>query len=364
MRIGIVGGGQLGRMLALAAYPLGLSVTALDGSEDAPAGAVCPLITGDYGDRDALARIAAAADVVTFDFENVPADAAEWLSARVPVLPAPHALRVAQDRVDEKSLFGRIGIPTTKYAAVDDARALDAAIDTVGLPLVLKTRRLGYDGKGQRVAHTRAEAADALVALGGRGLIAEAFVAFAREVSVVAVRDAGGTTACYPLTENLHHEGILRTSVAPSPASRYAPQAQQYAERLLDELAYVGVLALELFECDDGLVANEFAPRVHNSGHWTIEGAHTSQFENHLRAIAGLPLGTTAARGCAAMVNFIGGMPDRAAVLAIRGAHLHDYGKAPRPGRKLGHATVVADSHAALSAPMAQLAAIAEAACR
>lgn len=361
-RIGVIGGGQLGRMLALAAYPLGLQVTALDGSADAPAGQVCALFTGSFSDRDALARLADAADVITFDFENVPADAADWLAARIPVVPAPRALRVAQDRIAEKRMFASIGVPTAAYAAVDDADTLAAALAEVGLPGVLKTRRLGYDGKGQRIVRTTDEATAALGALGGSGLILESFVSFVREVSMVAVRGGDGATRCYPLTENVHRDGILRTSTAPSPAGRFAAQAQQYALRLIEELDYVGVLALELFECDDRLIANEFAPRVHNSGHWTIEGAHTSQFENHLRAVAGLPLGLTEARGCAAMVNFIGGMPDRAAVLAIRGAHLHDYGKAPRPGRKLGHATVVADSHAALAAPLAELVALADAA--
>lgn len=361
-RVGVIGGGQLGRMLALAAYPLGLSVTALDGSAEAPAGQVCPLFTGSFSDHTALARLAEAADVVTFDFENVPADAAEWLASRVPVVPAPHALRIAQDRIEEKRLFASIGVPTTTYAAVDDADSLAAALRTVGLPAVLKTRRLGYDGKGQRIIHTADDAKAALAALGGSGLILESFVSFVREVSVVAVRGASGETRCYPLTENVHRDGILRTSVAPAPDGRYAVQAQQYAIQLIEELQYVGVLALELFECDDRLVANEFAPRVHNSGHWTIEGAQTSQFENHLRAVTGLPLGLTDARGHAAMVNFIGAMPDRSAVLAVRGAHLHDYGKAPRPGRKLGHATVVADSHAALAAPLAELVALADAA--
>lgn len=359
MRVGVIGGGQLGRMLALAAAPLGIRVTALDGARDAPAGAVCPLIEADFSDREALERLAGAADVVTFDFENVPADAVEWLSARTRVVPAANALRAAQDRVSEKSLFRRLGIPTPPFAAVDDARSLAAAIDEVGLPAVLKTRRFGYDGKGQRVVTDPDSAERARVELGGHDLVLEAFIRFDREVSVVAVRGADGDTRTWPLTENVHRDGILRTSVAPAPPGRHHADARAFAARLLDDLGYVGVLALELFECADGLVANEFAPRVHNSGHWTIEGAATSQFENHIRAVAGLPLGSTDARGHAAMVNFIGTMPDAAAVLAIPNAHLHDYGKSARPGRKLGHATVVADTREALQEPLARLEALA-----
>lgn len=359
MRIGIVGGGQLGRMLSLAGYNLGLKTSVLDGAADAPAGEVAPLIKGDFGDREALGRLAAVSDVITFDFENVPADAAEWLAGRIPVLPAPRALRVAQDRVHEKDLFNKLSIPTADFEPVDDAGSLAAALVRIGLPAVLKTRRLGYDGKGQCVLRDAGDAEAARRTLGGGDLILERFISFEREVSIIAVRGADGTTACYPLAENVHHDGILRTTVAPAPLSRHAGQAEAFITRLLDEFDYVGVLALELFECADGLLANEFAPRVHNSGHWTIEGAVTSQFENHLRAVAGLPLGVTSARGSSGMVNFIGTMPDRAAVLAIPGAHLHDYGKAARPGRKLGHATITADSHAALAPRLAELAALA-----
>lgn len=355
MRVGIVGGGQLARMLALAAYPLGFSVTVLDGTADATAGRVAPLIHGDFSDREALGQLAAASDVVTFDFENVPAASAEWLAARVAVHPGPPALAAAQDRIVEKTLFRDLGIPTPAFAAVDSVDDLDAAIAQTGLPAVLKTRRLGYDGKGQRVVRDMDAASKAVAELGGSDLILETLVNFERELSVVVVRGRGGQVAAYPVTENVHRDGILHTSVAPAPASPHSDGAVALAIKLATELRYVGVLALELFDCADGLLANEFAPRVHNSGHWTIEGAVTSQFENHMRAISGLPLGDTSARSHAAMLNFVGRMPDTGALLSIPGAHLHDYAKPPRPGRKVGHATVCANDESALRIALAEL---------
>lgn len=355
MRVGIVGGGQLARMLALAAYPLGFSVTVLDGTADATAGQVAPLIHGDFTDRDALGQLAAASDVVTFDFENVPAVSAEWLAARVAVHPGPPALAAAQDRIVEKTLFRDLGIPTPRFAAVDSADGIGAAIEQTGLPAVLKTRRLGYDGKGQRVVRDMDAAREAVAELGGTDLILETLVNFERELSVVVARGRDGQVAAYPVTENVHRDGILHTSVAPASASPHSDGAVALAVKLATELRYVGVLALELFECADGLLANEFAPRVHNSGHWTIEGAVTSQFENHVRAISGLPLGDTAARGHAAMLNFVGELPDAAAVLGIAGAHLHDYAKQPRPGRKVGHATACAIDAPALQHAFAEL---------
>ncbi|MEX0901050.1 MAG: 5-(carboxyamino)imidazole ribonucleotide synthase [Gammaproteobacteria bacterium] len=364
MRVGIVGGGQLGRMLAFAARPLGLEVTVLDASEDAPAAAFAPMIVGDFGDRGALGRLADASDVVTFDFENVPADAADWLEERVCVRPGPRALRVAQDRIAEKSLFTALDIPVAPYAAVDDTRSLTDALAVTGLPAVLKTRRLGYDGKGQCVVRSAEDAERARITLGGTDLILEGFVQFDREVSLVAARAIDGTVAAYPMVENLHRDGILHTTHAPAKPGRFDADASSFVAHLLDELDYVGVIALELFECADGLRANEFAPRVHNSGHWTIEGAVTSQFENHLRAITGMPLGETTALGPSAMVNFIGGMPDAAAIAAIPGAHLHDYGKTARPGRKLGHATVTAMTRDELATRVHALSKIADAASR
>ena len=360
MNVGVLGGGQLGRMLALAGYALGMRFRFLDPAPDAPAGHLAAHIAGGYDDPQILDRFAAGLDVVTYEFENVPVTAAEHLAQRVAVYPPPPALAAAQDRLVEKRFFVRLGIPTPGFAEVDTRADLDAAVAAIGLPGVLKTRRLGYDGKGQALLRTSTDVAAAWQALAGAALIYEAFVPFDRELSILAVRDRRGATVCYPLVENHHREGILRLSLGPAPDIEPAlqEQAEEYARRALVALDYVGVLAIELFQVGDRLLANEMAPRVHNSGHWTIEGAVTSQFENHLRAVCGLPLGDTSPRGHAAMVNLIGAMPDRAAVLAIAGAHLHDYGKAPRAGRKLGHITVVEDDHAALQAKLDRITAL------
>ena len=344
MLIGILGAGQLGRMLALAGYPLGMRFRFLDPAPDSPAGHLAEHIAASYDDRAALERFAAGLDVVTYEFENVPDEAAHYLSARLPVYPPPAALSISQDRLSEKTFFREHGIPTPDFVPVNTLDELRAGLERVGVPAVLKTRRFGYDGKGQAVVRSAGDAEGAWQALGAgeRPLILEAFVAFRRELSVLAVRGRDGATAFYPLVENHHREGILRLSLAPAPGLTPELQAlaEGYACRAFDAVEYVGVLAIELFEVDGGLMANEMAPRVHNSGHWTIEGAGTSQFENHLRAVAGLPLGTTAARGHSAMVNIIGALPDPAEVLAVEGAHLHLYGKEPRPGRKIGHVTV------------------------
>ena len=262
--------------------------------------------------------------------------------------PQPGVLAVAQDRLLEKTLFRDLGIPTPEFAPVDLRCDLDAAIDRIGLPGILKTRRLGYDGKGQTRLRRRADAAAAWGTLGGQPLIYERLVAFGREVSLLAVRSRRGEIGYYPLTENVHARGILAYSRAPYRAPALQRSAERYLRAVLERFGYVGVLAVEFFIERGRLVANEMAPRVHNSGHWTIEGAECSQFENHLRAILGLPLGSTAARGHSAMVNFIGRLPRPGRVLAEPGLHLHDYGKhAARPGRKLGHATVVAASPSA-----------------
>jgi 5-(carboxyamino)imidazole ribonucleotide synthase len=359
MLIGILGAGQLGRMLALAGYPLGLRFRVLDPTPDSPAGQLAEQIVAPYDDDVALARLADDAALVTYEFENVPVEAARALERFAPVFPPPAALETAQDRLVEKTFFQRLGIATPPFAAVDTRADLDAALARIGLPAVLKTRRLGYDGKGQLVIRSAAEIEPAWQSLGGQALILERFVAFTRELSLLAVRGRDGATACYPLVENEHRDGILRRSLAPAPDSAtLQPQAEEDAGRILDALGYVGVLAVELFEVGGALLANEIAPRVHNSGHWTIEGAATSQFENHLRAVCGLPLGATAMRGHAAMLNLIGQTPDPADVLRVPEAHLHRYGKAPRPGRKLGHITVCADDAQILAERLAALAAL------
>ena len=352
--VGILGGGQLARMMALSGAPLGLRFLVMDTVADACAGQFAPLLVGDYRDESALAEFAGKDDVATFDFENVPAESAEWLSARVPVFPNPRALAVAQDRLAEKTLFRELDIPVPEFAAIASRQDLDRALAEVGVPCILKTRRLGYDGKGQFRIRALADADAAWEALGAQaatvGLIVEAFVPFERELSVVAVRGRDGGFRTWPLTENWHVDGVLSASLAPAQVDpALARTAIDYARRLAERLDYVGVFALELFCRDGGLLANELAPRVHNSGHWTLEGAETSQFQNHLRAVLGLPLGATHARGHACMLNWIGEMPDAAAVLGEAGGHWHDYGKEPRAGRKVGHATLRADDPQALA---------------
>lgn len=341
MIIGIVGGGQLARMLALAGYPLGLRFMVLDPDSQACAGQVAELIEGEYDDPGKLSILAQRVDVVTFDFENVPVETARFLQQRRPFFPPPAALAAAQDRLTEKTLFQALGIPTPRFCAVSSLDDLHKAIDQLGLPALLKTRRFGYDGKGQRLLRSLADVDHAWQALGHAPLILEAFVSFQREVSLLALRNRHNQTAFYPLVENQHRDGILRLSLAPDQTPHMARQAQDYVTRLLQRLDYVGLLAVEFFQWDGRLLANEMAPRVHNSGHWTIEGAEVSQFENHLRAILDLPLGSTAAIGYSAMINCIGDLPeDYESVLAVPEAHLHVYGKLPRPSRKVGHCTL------------------------
>ena len=357
MTIGILGGGQLGYMLALAGYPLGLHFRFLDPSPEAPVGRIAQRVTANYTDEAALEKFASGLELVTYEFENVPVEAARFLSERVPVYPPPAALEAAQDRLAEKSLFRKLGIPTTEFAPVSNAAEFEAAVKAIGLPAVLKTSRMGYDGKGQWILRTAEDVAKAKSELPSVKLILERFVPFTRELSVLAVRCRTGESAIYPLVENHHRSGILRLSLAP--AQRLDPDIQRAAERaahrILESLKYIGVLAIEFFEHQGELLANEMAPRVHNSGHWTIEGAVTSQFENHLRAVLGLPLGSTGPAGHCAMLNLIGDLPDSAEVLAVPDAHLHLYGKSPRPGRKLGHVTLRAASPERLALRLSEL---------
>ncbi len=355
--VGILGGGQLARMMVLAGAPQGLRFELFDPAADACAGQLAPLQVAAFDDEAALAAFAAKVDVVTFDFENVPAHSARFLAERVPVYPNPDALAVAQDRLSEKTLFRELGIPLPPFADIRSRDELAARVGEFGLPCILKTRRLGYDGKGQFRLRSEADIDAAWTALGAQvertGLILEGFVAFDREVSVVAVRGRDGEFRAWPVTGNWHVDGVLSASLAPavlSPAQQAA--AIGYARTLADRLDYVGVFALELFCRGDEQLANEMAPRVHNSGHWTIEGSETSQFENHLRAVLGLPLGDTRMLGHACMLNWIGAMPDAAAVLAQPGGHWHDYGKQPRDGRKVGHATLRGDDAAQLAADL------------
>jgi 5-(carboxyamino)imidazole ribonucleotide synthase len=339
VRIGIIGAGQLGRMMALAGIPLGLEFAMYDRSRDVPGAAVADIVTGRFDDTRKLARFARGVDVVTFDWENVPVASARAIARVRPVWPPPRALEVAQDRLAEKRIFSRLGIPVAPYAAVGTIADLERAISTLGAPGILKTRRLGYDGKGQARIRRARDGADAFALLAGQPLIYERLVQFSREVSLIAARDRAGNVVNYPLAENVHVDGILAVTRAPWPDARLQRLAERNHRRLQRALGYVGVLCVEYFVERGRLVANEMAPRVHNSGHWTIEGAETSQFENHVRAVAGLPLGSAAPRGHAAMVNVIGRKPRARDLLALPGMHWHDYGKAERPGRKLGHVT-------------------------
>ena len=358
--VGILGGGQLARMMALSAAPLGLRFLVLDTATDACAGQFAPMVVGDYTDEAALAEFASKIDVATFDFENVPAASAQWLAGRVPVFPSPRALAVAQDRLAEKTLFRELGIPVPDFADIDSRAALDDAVARLGTPCILKTRRLGYDGKGQFRIKSAADVDAAWDALGEQagtvGLILESFVAFEREMSVVAVRGQDGEFRAWPLTENWHVDGVLSASLAPAHVdAAMQAVALSHARALAEALDYVGVFALELFCRDGELLANELAPRVHNSGHWTIEGSETSQFHNHLRAVLGLPLGDTRMLGVACMLNWIGTMPDAKAVLGEAGGHWHDYGKQPREGRKVGHATLRAEGMGELAEALARV---------
>jgi len=365
MTIAILGGGQLARMLVLAGTPLGLQFRCLDPSPDAVAGHVCEHVVAPFDDEAGLSALVRGASVVTFEFENVPAAVTELLQRLVPVRPHPRALAVGQDRLFEKQLFRHLGMAVPEYRIAGTLAELRTAVAEVGAPCIVKTRRLGYDGRGQARLRPGPEldasivrAHQELTAGNSSGLIVERFVPFVRELSVLATRSLHGDIVVYPLVENVHEGGILRQSRAPaadlSPSLQQA--AVQFVQALLQDLDYVGTLAVELFDLGGSLVANEMAPRVHNSGHWTIEGSVCSQFENHVRAVAGLPLGSVAMAGggVATMRNCIGTMPSREALLALGGVHAHCYGKASRENRKVGHLTVVGSERGPVDALAAQ----------
>jgi 5-(carboxyamino)imidazole ribonucleotide synthase len=328
-------------MMALAGYPLGVRCLFLDRTENTPGAQVAPSLIGELEDGAKLAELARQSDVVTFDWENISGRALEPIEAMTQVLPPRAALEVSQDRISEKALFKKLRIPVAPHASVDDKASLLAAVKRCGLPGILKTRRLGYDGKGQFKLGSEQDIDQALTALGGSGLIYEGFQRFSKEVSIIGARSLSGEIAFYPLAENTHGGGILRFTKAPLINAKLEREARSHLRRVMQSLSYVGVLTIEFFVVGGRLVANEMAPRVHNSGHWTIEGCITSQFENHLRAICGMPLGATDALGHAAMVNFLGTMPERDSLLKVKGLAYHDYGKEPRSGRKLGHCTIL-----------------------
>lgn len=374
MRVGVVGGGQLGRMLGLAGIPLGMRFRFLEPTHPCPAGECGEVITRAYDDALGLERFVDGLSLATYEFENVPAQAAAWISERVPLHPSTRSLTVSQDRIVEKRAFEALGIPVHPFAAVSTPEDARDAARRIGLPCVLKTRRLGYDGKGQCViCAVGAEGIEATVvaaweSLGSAPCILEAFVPHTAEVSMIAVRakprGCEAQTAFYPLTENVHRRGILWSSVAPAPCDpdgKLDSVARGFVQRLVDSLDHVGTIAVEFFVTEQGLIANELAPRVHNSGHWTIDGAHTSQFENHLRAIASWPLGSpTLCVGACAMINLVGLSIEPSELLARDGARVHLYGKDPRPGRKLGHVTLCADTPAELAPRLARLESLVE----
>ncbi len=342
-KIGVLGGGQLGQMLGLAAIPLGIECVFYDPATDAPARVAGRHVCAAWDDRDALARFAESVDAITFEFENVPAASLAFLAGICPVRPGVASLELTCDRIQEKEFLRAAGVPVQPFAPIATDAELDIALATVGPHGVLKTRTLGYDGKGQRVVRSAAELAPAWNALRRAPCIYEAFVPFDLEVSVIAVRAIDGSTEVYPIVENLHTQGILLRSIAPARVSdALAAAATAHARRVLEALDHVGALALEMFVADATLIANEVAPRVHNSGHWTIHGARTSQFENHMRAVAGLPLGDAGMPEHAAMVNLIGGVATTEEILAIPGTSAQFYGKTPRPGRKVAHMNIVA----------------------
>jgi 5-(carboxyamino)imidazole ribonucleotide synthase len=341
MTIGIVGAGQLGQMLALAGYPLGFDFLFVDRSAEVPAARIAPVLTGELSDPALLGELARRTDVISIDWENVDVTALARAARDTRFAPPLRAVAVAQDRLSEKKAFVKLSIPTTRYDTVDDRAGLERAVTRIGLPGILKTRRLGYDGKGQQMLRTAADIDRAWDSLGKVPLLYEEFVPFDYEVSIIGARSRSGAIAIYPLNRNYHLDGILRLTLAPWPVPRLARIAAAHLKRVLQAFNYVGVLTIEYFVHRGRLIANEMAPRVHNSGHWTIEGAVTSQFENHVRAIAGLPLGDPSARGHSAMINLIGTIPRPDRFLREPGVHWHDYGKQPRKGRKLGHCTLV-----------------------
>lgn len=344
--IGILGGGQLGRMLAIAAAQLGLKAHIYAPEGFGPAAEVAGAWSqGAYDDADALTAFAAAVDVVTYEFENVPAATVDILEPLVPVRPGRRALAVAQDRIEEKTFLNGIGVATAPFAAVNNASDMEAAMAKIGAPAILKTTRMGYDGKGQARVLTPSDASRALDDMAGAPAVLEGFVAFRREISVIAARGADGTVEAYDPGENEHEGGILRRTTVPAALSAETrAAAMEIAGRILTELDYVGVIGVELFEADDGaLLVNEIAPRVHNTGHWTIEACATDQFQQHIRAVAGWPLASPHRHAMAVMTNLIGDDAAAWASLATEaGAALHLYGKGDaRPGRKMGHVTVV-----------------------
>ncbi|MBS0350207.1 MAG: 5-(carboxyamino)imidazole ribonucleotide synthase [Proteobacteria bacterium] len=345
MKIGILGGGQLARMLALAAYPLGIRTLCIDPQPEACAKDVTSVKNASFEDKNAILAFLSEVDIVTYETENIPLKCAEWVQNSHPLYPSVEVLEIAQDRLHEKKFFKSLAIPTTPFCNVENSTQLRAAATAMNFPLVLKTRRMGYDGKGQAIIREAADIESAWSKLSAKNqsasLILEKFIDFQFELSLIGVRNSLGEIQYYPLTQNYHQQGILRWSEAPLKNDSLLQQAKSYLDRILNQLNYIGVLTIEFFYDGQQLIANEMAPRVHNSGHWTIEGAQTSQFENHIRAVIQWPLGSTKTIGNSFMLNCIGQLPSSVEnLLSVSGVHYHNYGKAPRASRKLGHITL------------------------
>ncbi len=339
MKIGILGGGQLAKMLALAGSPFDCRFVFYDPSPNCCAALLGEHIQAGYEDWSRLKKFAKSVDLVTYEFESVPLTTVLFIAEICTVYPKPNALEFTQDRWIEKQLFGRLNIPTAHFVDIKSRTDLTHASLRLGFPFILKRRSGGYDGKGQKLVTSETELEQTWLKIKGQPFIAEQRIDFSREVSLVAARSLSGECVYYDLAENHHNHGILQTTVN-KPNDPMTKKAQTYTQRLMDELDYCGVLTLEFFQVGNELVANEYAPRVHNSGHWTIEGAAVNQFENHLRAILDLPLGKTSHLAYCAMVNFIGELPMMDTLLTIPDSHYHIYGKQPKKGRKLGHLTI------------------------
>lgn len=353
MIVGVLGTGQLARMLAWAAAPLGITLRVIGPDAATCAAQFSQHVVADLGDATALSDFARGTEVVTFETESIPVSSLQLVAQRTCVHPNPRVVELFQDRVLEKRTFAKLGIPTVEYRSARSLDELRAAVNELGYPVVVKCRKGGYDGKGQYRIGGPGDVEEAWAALGESELVVEQFVSFVREVALIAVRSLSGDVRAYQAVESVHEAGILRHAVVID-EPRLQRQLELFATRVLEDLDYVGVVGFEFFETEEGLLANEVAPRVHNTGHWTIEGAATSQFENHLRAILGLPLGTVRTLGHVACINYLGAVPSMEAALGIVGAHHHDYGKSPKPGRKLGHMTLVCETHDELMRALAE----------
>jgi 5-(carboxyamino)imidazole ribonucleotide synthase len=338
VRIGIIGGGQLGRMFALAGYPLGLHFAFYDPDKNCCSQELAPTTHAEFNDIDSLMAFAKNVDIVTYENENIPVETLQRLNEHKPIRPTIEAIRIFQDRWLEKNFIQDLHIPTAEFFLVENVAAAQTAAEKLHFPFLLKSRRFGYDGKGQIRINTQADLNQLTDNQLAQGYLAEKHIHFQREFSLICVKGLSGEIAFYDLCENTHKNGILARTINKI-ADPMFERAKKHVTAIINKLAYVGTLAVEFFDVDNEPMINEIAPRVHNSGHWTIEGAYTSQFENHLRAIIGLPLGDTRSRCEVEMLNIIGEMPDKATILKSQRSFLHDYGKSPRPGRKLGHIT-------------------------